>query len=230
MEALAEAGWFATAIGIENGSASALKRMGKTAGVLDNLNCIGLLKKYGVHAVLNMILFDPYTNLIELKENYHFLRGIDWGITKGIFSEMFAAQGTPFTKQLAQRGLSSEQSYMNSGYELQNEEVHGVYEGLKMWTSTFHVIHGRAINPIAAPKILPLSGYADYYELSRILYARDLDLFELLLENPKEAVATTRRIIREQKSFYDDVSTKINLLDHKYGLDYKLQTNPFLKK
>ncbi len=229
VEALAEAGWFATAIGIENGSMSALKRMGKTASVLDNQNCIGLLKKYGVHAVLNMILFDPYTDLVELKENYHFLRGVDWGVTKGIFSEMYAAQGTSFTKQLAQKGLTSEQSYMNSGYRLQNEEVHGVYEGLKIWTSAYQTAHGRAINPISAPKILPLSGYTDYYEISRILYARDLDLFELLLENPKEAVATTHCVIKDQKPFYDDISAKINLLDHRYGLDYEIKTNLFLK-
>lgn len=229
VEALAEAGWFATSVGIENGSESALRRMGKTAGVLDNLNCIGLLKKYGVHAVLNMILFDPHTNLVELKENYHFLRGIDWGVTKGIFSEMFAAQGTSFTKQLAQSGVSTGQDHMNSGYKLQNEEVRSVYDSLKIWTSTYQAVHGRAINPISAPKILPISGYVDYYEISRILYVGDLDLLKLLLENPKDAVAITNQVIRDQKSFYDDVTTKIKLLDRKYGLDYKLETNQFLK-
>ena len=39
----------------------------------------------------------------ELKENYEFLREYDWIITKGIFSEMFAADGTLYTEKLKKK-------------------------------------------------------------------------------------------------------------------------------
>jgi anaerobic magnesium-protoporphyrin IX monomethyl ester cyclase len=200
VEALAEAGWFATAVGIENGSETALRRMAKRADVSDNIACIRLLEKYGVHVVLNLILFDPYTSLRELEENYAFLGSVGWGFTKGIFSEMYAAQGTAFTKQLGKKDLLSNQRHMNLGYPLQDESVRGVYEGLRAWTSAYHGIHGRVINPLSAPKVIPTEGYADYYGLARTLFAHDLDVFRMLLDDPSNAVEASRRVIVEKAS------------------------------
>ena len=95
---LKEAGFHSFACGIENGSNTALKRMNKSASLEDNKRALDILKKHGIYVQAGFILFDDNTTFEELKENYEFLREYDWIITKGIFSEMFAADGTLYTE------------------------------------------------------------------------------------------------------------------------------------
>lgn len=97
---LKEAGFHSFACGIENGSDTALKRMNKSANLAANKKALDILKKYGIYVQAGYILFDDNTTFEELKENYDFLREYDWIITKGIFSEMFAADGTLYTEKL----------------------------------------------------------------------------------------------------------------------------------
>lgn len=91
---LKRAGFFSFACGIENGSQSALARMNKKATLEDNKRALLLFKKYDYIVQMGYILFDEKTTYQELVENYQFMLENDFAVTKGVFSEMFSAEGT----------------------------------------------------------------------------------------------------------------------------------------
>lgn len=60
-------------IGIESGSDSVLRRFGKRTTVSDNLRAIALLREHRISLDLDFIMYDPWTSLAELEENWAFL-------------------------------------------------------------------------------------------------------------------------------------------------------------
>jgi radical SAM superfamily enzyme YgiQ (UPF0313 family) len=104
---LRRAGFFSFSCGIENFSESALRRMAKTASLAQNLAALDRFKRHGIYVQAGHILFDQATTLTELEDNYTLMRRYDWTVSKGVFTEMYAAAGTPFTRALDRRGLLS---------------------------------------------------------------------------------------------------------------------------
>jgi anaerobic magnesium-protoporphyrin IX monomethyl ester cyclase len=232
---LKQAGWFSTSIGIENGSATALKRMGKSASQAENLDALSTLEQNGIYVQMGMILFDPQTTLGELEENLIFLRAHPWPVSKGIFTEMYAAEGTLFTKQLHRSGnLLSEHGILNYGYLIENPQTRRAYTMLKRWHRSHSVVYDWTIDALTAPKILPDEGYASVYALCRRLQELDLEFFESVLghiaETPNASTDSefTSAAIERNAATYSLIERAIGRIYHHYGLCYTAEPNPFL--
>lgn len=233
---LKRAGWFATSIGIESGSPGALRRMGKSASLEDNLRALSWLRENKIYVQMGMILFDNATTLKELEENYCFLKEHDWVVTKGIFTEMYAAEGTPFSRQLSKQGLLRiDEVYQNYQYSIQDTDARRIYHILKKWHRSHARLYDCVIDPISAPKVLPLDGYEATYLLCRKLLNSDLNFFQKAInlvrttsnsKNDKEFLVGS---ISRTALFYKKIKQDIAKIYNYYGLTYDGALNPFLQ-
>src|SRR5574344_1019296 len=132
---LKKAGFFSFACGIENGAQSALSRMNKKATIEDNKRALELFKKHGYIVQMGYILFDKETTFEELEENYEFMSKYDFAVTKGIFSEMFSAEGTKLNTRLRESKSLSESDFIsnNNKYTIDDVIVRKLYSALKLW-------------------------------------------------------------------------------------------------
>lgn len=232
---LAEAGWFSTSVGIENGSRTALKRMLKTATPEQNKTALRLLKEYGVYVQMGMILFDPYTTMDELWENLLFLEEETWAVYKGIFTEMFAAEGTPFTRKLQRKDLlKSDGRTQNYHYDIQDRYAKRVYAMLKKWHRSHSRVFDWVIDSITAPKVLPDVGYMRVHRLCLELRKIDVWFFRQALLHVSMDQAdiqddqVTDDAICETRRRYERIEQEIAAIYAEYGLAYDGVINPFL--
>jgi len=231
---LKQAGWFATSIGIENAAPSALRRMGKAASAEDNWGALELLKRHSIYAQVGMILFDDATTPEELEINHRFLAHHDWIVTKGIFTEMFAAEGTPFTRKLSRQGLiRSDKIQQNHRYEVRDVSARRVYQMLKTWHRSHSGLYDWVIDSITAPKVLPDAGYASVHAVCRLITGCDTNIFRRVLDHVVACPSDQDKwfiteIISEHAPFYADVWSQIQTIYDYYGLAYDGVPNPFL--
>ena len=236
MEYLKEAGFHSFACGIENGSDTALKRMNKSASLEDNKRALDILKKHGIYVQAGFILFDDNTTFEELKENYEFLRGYDWIITKGIFSEMFAADGTLYTEKLKKEDkIVKNDVYDNNKYDIIESKVKLTYNALKRWHKSHMKLYDMIIDPISSPKAIDSIGEKEFYDLYFQLKLIDLDFMQMVLDKVENGISeqeleqfVTTQICNHSK-LYDEINYKGQKLCHKYGLNYDAKENPFIR-
>lgn len=228
---LADCGWFATSIGIENFSDSALKRMNKSARKDDNLRALDILRENNIYTQMGLILFDHKTTIKELEDNYNILKELEWPITKGIFSEMYAAEGTTFSRKLKYEKNIKGSNNGNLDYD-KEKETSSIYNALKKWQKSHSKIYDRSINPLSAPKFLPDEGYMAYHAICMELYRRDLDFLKnILILNGKGSESVeifSNKEIAKTIFFYEAIDKKLELLDRQFYIDFNAKTNPFL--
>ena len=221
---LKEAGFHSFACGIENGSDTALKRMNKSASLEDNKRALDILKKHGIYVQAGFILFDDNTIFEELKENYEFLREYDWIITKGIFSEMFAADGTLYTEKLKKEDkIIKTDVYDNNKYDIVDPKVKLTYNALKRWHKSHMKLYDMIIDPISSPKAIDSTGEKAFYDLYYQLKVRDLDFMEMVLDEVEHGVSeqqSNEKIILQiakSSEFYAGINRKGQKLCQEYG-------------
>lgn len=236
MKYLKEAGFHSFACGIENGSNTALKRMNKSARLEDNKRALDILKKYGIYVQAGFILFDDNTTFQELKENYEFLREYDWIITKGIFSEMFAADGTLYTEKLKKEDkIVKSDVYDNNKYEIADSKVKLVYNSLKRWHKSHMKLYDMIIDPISSPKAIDSTGEKEFYDLYYQLKLKDLDFMQMVLEDVELGISEEQlnqniiKQIADNSDFYEKINAKGQRLCEKYELNYDGKENPFIR-
>ena len=105
LAALGRAGFWSFSCGIENWAPSALRRMAKRASVEHNATALEAFRRAGMYVQAGHILFDQATTLEELEANWAGMRRFPWTLSKGVFTEMYAAAGTAFTRRLSRTGL-----------------------------------------------------------------------------------------------------------------------------
>ena len=230
---LKSCGWFATNVGVENFSNSALSRMGKPARVDDNVRAIELLRKHDVYTQIGLIMFDDSTTMRELVDNYQALCRHSGVVTKGVFTEMFAAEGTTFTSRLKGANLSSGgNANQNYSYQVRDPSARRVYMMLKSWHKSHSLLYDQVIDPITAPKVMSDDGYMGIHRLCMELLELDTHFFgktisqvaniassdEAFAESEISSIASTCAGIRE----------RINGIYGKEGLVYDGMFNPFL--
>ena len=233
---LKEAGFHSFACGIENGSNTALKRMNKSASLEDNKRALDILKKHGIYVQAGFILFDDNTTFEELKENYEFLREYDWIITKGIFSEMFAADGTLYTEKLRKEDkIVKNDVYDNNKYDILDPKVKLTYNALKRWHKSHMKLYDMIIDPISSPKAIDETGEREFYELYYQLKLRDLDFMQMVLEEVEQGISEEQlnhkitMQIANKSEFYEKINAQGQKLCEKYGLNYDGKENPFIR-
>jgi anaerobic magnesium-protoporphyrin IX monomethyl ester cyclase len=181
VRALKSAGWFATSIGVENFSPSALRRMNKSAKVEHNWEALYLLESHRIYVQMGLILFDPKTTLPELHDNLRSLSRLAWPVTKGIFTEMYAAPDTPFTKGIIRAASVRGSKDGNYSYRLPDHNVEKVYEALREWQRARGTVYDQAINPLSAPKALVPGEYSHYHRICLELFRRDVEFLRFIL-------------------------------------------------
>lgn len=234
---LKRAGFFAFSCGIENGSDSALKRMGKSASLEQNIKALEIFEKYGIYVQAGHILFDHGTTIPELEQNYEFMKKYIWTISKGTFSEMYAAQGTPFTKLLSKKNIlvEDEKGLGNNTYEVQDEDARKVYKALKLWHKSHIKIYDMTIDAISAPKALPAEDLSLFHPLCIELRKMDLQLMREVLDMVEEGVSEdlvlkyTQEKIIGTKNWYEGFERRVLEVYEKTGLVYDADENPFIK-
>lgn len=236
VKSLKKCGWFSTSIGIENAAATALGRMCKSATVQNNLNSLKWLHNNDVYVQMGMILFDPFTTMAELEENYYFLKDHDWVITKGIFTEMFAAKGTLFAKQLKRNNLvNAESLYESYRYEIHDPVTRRAYCMLKKWHRSHAQVYDWVIDSLSAPKVLPDIGYKEVHFLCRELLKKDIYFLKLTIDHVckdsigQEDDALVLDVIKENSMFYSGIEKVIRAIYFRFGLTYDGTLNPFLE-
>lgn len=231
---LKRAGFFSFACGIENGSETALKRMNKKATLLDNKKALELFKKYKYLVQMGYILFDKETTLEELEENFEFLSEYDFAVTKGIFSEMYSAEGTKLNDRLRETGNLKESDFINNNnkYSITDEKVSLVYLALKIWHKSHSEIYDMAIDPLCAPKAIEEEDRKLFYEQVMKLKKNDLIFFKKVLELVKEGSLKPEEFVKSEvlknQKFYDNIESDIEKLYRKSNMSYIAKANPFI--
>ena len=239
-EALAElkrAGFFSFSCGIENFSPTALKRMAKGASVEQNCMALDLFKKHDFYVQAGQILFDPYTTLVELQENYEYMRKYDWIISKGVFTEMFAATGTAFQQKVSRNNIVTSENPVlgNYNYRILDDRVKIAYDALKRWHTVHMAFYDKAIDPLTSPKALTKSEMANFYAEYLKIRQLDLDVMCKILELvDSNASATTvasfvEKSIENNRRFFYKQESKTDELYRKARIQYKAAVNPFIK-
>ena len=232
---LKRAGFFSFACGIENGSQSALSRMNKKATLEDNKRALKLFKKHGYIVQMGYILFDKETTYEELEENYKFLSEYDFAVTKGIFSEMFSAEGTKLNSRLRKENKLHEGNFMtnNNKYDIDSKIVDKVYNALKKWHKNHSKLYDMTIDPLIAPKSIPEDSVEDFYKNVMALKKNDLVVFGKVLraikkKNDIDEEALIDKCIEESEESYKEIDENVKSLYKRAGLNYNADVNPFI--
>ena len=231
---LKRAGFFSFACGIENGSPTALKRMNKAATLEDNERALELFKKYNYLVQMGFILFDKETTINELEDNYNFFNKYDFAVTKGIFSEMYSAEGTKLNSKLRNDGTLLESNFAsnNNKYIINNEDVRKVYSALKRWHKAHSEVYDMAVDPLNAPKAISNMEMNGFYLEVMKLKKQDLLFFRDVLDIVKKDEiildSYVEEKLKEDECFYHEINRKVLKLYKNSGLEYHASKNPFI--
>lgn len=233
---LKRAGFFSYSCGIENFSETSLKRMGKLATVKQNIKALNIFKKYGIYVQAGHILFDHGTTIDELEENYKGMKKYSWTVSKGVFTEMYAADGTPLTRFLENNdNLQKDiQGLGNNKYKIIDESSRKVYLALKTWHKSHSSIYDKTIDPISAPKAVSDEDLKQIHPLCTELKKKDLKFMRKVLDlvykgiSEEKILEFTNNMIRKKHNWYDQFESKIDKLYKEMGLIYDAKVNPFI--
>jgi anaerobic magnesium-protoporphyrin IX monomethyl ester cyclase len=233
---LRRAGVFSVSCGIENFSDTALFRMRKQARLSNNLRALEAFRANGIAVQAGHILFDPGTTMDELLENLHWMKAFPWLISKGVFTEMYAAQGTPITTLLERRKQISpgDAGLGNRKYEFENADISIVYQALKQWHRANMPLYDRVIDVVSAPKAVTKADYDTFLEFTTVLRNFDLDLFAGVMNEVLNGSSHNKTMNFVKSYQYEHRKNYIELeasVHHAYksaGLSYDAQPNPFI--
>lgn len=232
---LCRAGCTSVACGIESFNDTALQRMNKSSNSEQNKKALDILNSHNMYVQMGFILFDWETTFDELFNSYRMIQNYSWVITKGIFTEMYAAKGTNCTTLLQTRGLLQSQQHKigNYLYETGNLKVRIIYKALKTWHQSHMKVYDMAIDPISKPKALSREGYEMFYKLYQKLIDRDLKIMGSVLElvqNGKNEIDLSEYVSNEVSNsckWYSVVEKELRNCYNINGLEYNAIQNPF---
>ena len=232
---LKKIGFRSFSCGIENGSKEALKRMNKIAQIDTNEKALKILKKHKMYIQAGFILFDNETTFSEVVENYKFLNKHKYIINKGIFSEMYAANGTEFTKRLKDnKQILDSKVYDNNKYNINDIKASIMYKYLKMWHKAHVEIYDKVIDPISSPKALNDEEMEKVYQLYMKIREKDLVFMGNLInlvdsnETNENIEKYFNKIIEENKSHYLEIEDNIDNIYIKNNMIFDSVPSPYL--
>jgi anaerobic magnesium-protoporphyrin IX monomethyl ester cyclase len=235
--ALSRAGFVAFSCGVENFADTALKRMNKSASSAQNLSALAAFAEAGILVQMGMILFDQSTTMNELRTNAAALGLFDNVVTKGVFTEMYAAEGTAFTRHLRNRGLLQESesiATMNSSYKIADGQVRTAYKAMKLWHTAHARLYDKTIDPVSAPKALNRSELWSFMPAIRQLAGRDLRVFRVVIElidagvEGRDIEEHIRQMVLDASDESATINASVDALYAQARIEYDGDLNPFL--
>lgn len=238
---LRRAGFWSFACGIENFAPTALARMAKHASVAANLAALDAFRAEGIVVQAGHILFDHATTWDELAINAEQLRRHTWTVSKGIFTEMYAATGTAYTRRLQRRGLlaagpatAGTAGLGNLTYPIADPAARAVHAGLKRWHRDHAHLLDMVIDPLAAPKAIDPEHRGEFLALSTFLRDLDLDVLDGLLAltertaDPGVAGEFVDARIAAHAGAHARIAARAEAAYRRAELTYDAAENPFL--
>lgn len=227
---LKRAGFFSFACGVENFSSSVLQRYGKRASKQNNIKALNIFKKYNFYVQCGFILFDPYTTLDELRENLYYLKEYDWVLSKGIFTELYAAQGTVFTNELLLDSNTGEliQDKENYIYSIKDANVRSIYNALKHWQQSYDILYDLIVDPLIAPKNITERSMEILYSIYRTMRQKDIEMLEKLVKAKSDYDAIVDKELLLSKAFRDEIYKKGLEIYSNEQLNYDGTRNQYL--
>jgi hypothetical protein len=141
---------------------------------VENLAALAAFHRAGIIVQAGHILFDHATTWDELEANWRQMRRHVWTVSKGVFTEMYAAAGTPFTRTLGRAGLLAAGPAAvgtvglgNAAYTVADPAARAVYAGLKRWQRSHARVYDMTIDPLSAPKALEPGERPRFHHLDR---------------------------------------------------------------
>ncbi|WP_425756280.1 B12-binding domain-containing radical SAM protein [Ihubacter sp. rT4E-8] len=232
IDILSSVGLFAVSCGIENFSDSMLERIGKRTNSVINQCALDIFKQKGIYVQAGFILFDDLTTMSELRTNLIYLKKNMWIVMKGIFSEIFAAEGTAYSNYLLKSGKITGKKYGNYTYSISDSKASIVYSYLKRWHLLQEEFYDKLIDPISAPKALTPLQYKMFFELYLQVHQNDVAFFEQVLdcvETGDSMLKCDQMILLRKESLNKDFD-KVNHLYDLVGLEYSAKYNIFWRK
>lgn len=234
VESLTRAGCNLYACGVENFSNAALKRMGKKANSEDNIKALDIFKKYNAYVQMGFILFDYGTTFPEIKENYNMLKKYSWTICRGIFSEMYAARGTPYTEMLRKKKLIKGDVHLeNYYYDLPDSRVKMVYDAIKTWHISHMRMYNMVIEPINKPKVLDDNVLFAFYKLYQKIRERDLNFMGKVIDLVESNICKSdlnnyvAKSIEECAQWFEVYECEVKELFKLANISYMAEDDPF---
>lgn len=119
-----------------------------------------------------------YTTLSELKDNYRYLTFFPEVVMKGIFSELYAAEGSNFTNKILLDPNTGEHVLHNENYtyDIIDEKVRTVYTLLKEWQQSHSTMYDMLVDPLNAPKNISLQNLERLMLIYQQVHKYDLDV------------------------------------------------------
>ncbi|WP_280381401.1 B12-binding domain-containing radical SAM protein [Nocardia wallacei] len=239
---LARAGFWSFSCGIENFAPTALARMAKRADLTANREALAQFARLGIYVQAGHILFDHATTLDELEQNWAGMTAHDWTISKGVFTEMYAATGTNLTRRLDRQGLlgisdtrtPGTAGLGNHAYQVADPAARVVRAALKRWQKSHTRVYDETIDPLSAPKAIAPIHRPVFGELSIALRRTDLDFFRAVLDlaadgaSETDAIEFTDARIADTSGWYQRLAQRTAKAYRGAGLIYDGQDNPFL--
>jgi len=183
---------------------------------------------------MGFILFNPLTDMKSLTADYRFLVANKDSITKGIFSSLFLAEGTPITEMFVKKDVIKYKSGSNYIYEPIDEKVAIVFRSLKLWAMNNTALRDKVIDPLSAPKIVPKSLRPLFLSLCVRVKKSDLRVFGTILKMVSSGVEenVVSEYVYDQilssKSFWRTISEKTSALYLRGGLEYDTGRNKYI--
>jgi hypothetical protein len=124
-------------LAVDNFSQPVLDRYRKLTSVAQNLESIRILHSLDIDAYLDIIMFDPWTTLGELLENFEVMREIPYLRPWQILSKLEIYHGSPITLELEELNLLQWDGY-NARYQYQDDRIQNVYLAIETIMKVLH--------------------------------------------------------------------------------------------
>jgi hypothetical protein len=172
----------------------------------------------------------------ELWDNYHYMTHYDWIISKGIFTEMFAATGTPFQNNISKKNMviSENPKLGNYSYMVQDSKARKVYDALKLWHTTNMKFYDKAIDPLTSPKALNSGEMKLFYNEYLKIRQKDLEVMRTVLDIVEYGDKNSRVLdavqdaVDNNKILFEQIERNIDAAYKKCEIIYDANLNPFI--
>lgn len=231
---LKEHGLFSVSLGVESIVARQLQEWKKGVTPEQNMAALEVCRQLGIIVQMGYIMLDRDSTLEELKLHLDFLERCQDTVTKGIYSLVFAAQGTKLAGIYMEKEGKLERRGINFDYRFKSEEISEIASALKKWAKAYGDTYSWAIDSLSAPKAIPGDDRTEIHRVIMALKGKELEIFRRLIEmadvgNIFSADSFINQKIEENKDFMASIEGQLTDFYDKKGLPHRKGRNLYIK-